>query len=175
MFGAGFLSRKDQGELFREEAEQDVQVQAEEQDQPQEVIVINVMARPGRMFEGYDLLPILQLQGLRLGEMSIFHKHSGSNGSGSVLFSMANMVKPGTFDLASMDSFATPGVSFFLQLPNRYGNMAAFELMLTAANAIKHALDGELKDENRSVMTRQTLEHYKQRIRDFELSLLTRR
>ena len=88
---------------------------------------------------------------------------------------MANMVKPGTFDLASMDSFVTPGVSFFLQLPNKYGNMASFDQMLTAANAIKHALDGELKDENRSVLTRQTLEHYKQRIRDFELMLLSSR
>jgi cell division protein ZipA len=177
MFGTGFLSKKDQGELFREEPDSadGTAAGAAKADTPQEVIVINVMARNGRSFEGYDLLPILQLQGLRLGDMSIFHKHSGSNGSGSVLFSMANMVKPGTFDLASMDSFVTPGVSFFLQLPNKYGNMASFDQMLTAANAIKHALDGELKDENRSVLTRQTLEHYKQRIRDFELMLLSSR
>lgn len=178
-FGAAFLSRKDQGELFREEqrAAAAAEVDADQPDTntPQEVIVINVMARPGRLFEGYDLLPVLQLQGLRLGEMSIFHKHSGANGSGSVVFSMANMVKPGTFDLSTMDSFVTPGVSFFLQLPNKYGNMAGFEQMLTAATALKHALDGELKDENRSVLTRQTLEHYRQRIRDFELTLLSAR
>jgi cell division protein ZipA len=177
MFGGAFLSKKDQGELFHEEVPSTPD-EAEEEldaDTPHEVIVVNVMARPGRVFEGYDLLPILQLQGMRLGDMSIFHKHSGSNGSGSVLFSMANMVKPGIFDLATMDSFVTPGVSFFLQLPNKYGNMAAFDQMLTCANAIKHALDGELKDENRSVLTRQTLEHYKQRLRDFELMLLSSR
>lgn len=173
VFGAGFLSKKDQGELFREEA-----AKAATQSQPagpQEVIVINVMAKPGSLFEGYELLPILQLQGMRLGDMSIFHKHSGSNASGTVLFSMANMVKPGTFDLATMESFTSPGVSFFLQLPNKYGNMACFDQMLTASNALKHSLDGELKDENRSVFTRQTMEHYRQRIRDFELKLLSRK
>lgn len=172
-FGAGFLSKKDQGELFREEAAAAASVSREQG--PQEVIIINVMAKTGTSFEGYELLPVLQLQGMRLGDMSIFHKHSGSNASGTVLFSMANMVKPGTFDLASMETFTTPGVSFFLQLPNKYGNMACFDQMLTAANALKHSLDGEVKDENRSVFTRQTMEHYRQRIRDFELKLLSRK
>ena len=175
-FGAGFLSKKDQGELFREEpVNNTASAQLAAASSPQEVIIINVMARAGTVFEGYDLLPVLQLQGMRLGDMSIFHKHSGSNSSGTIIFSMANMVKPGSFDLATMENFTTPGVSFFLQLPNKYGNMASFDQMLTAANALKHALDAELKDENRSVLTRQTLEHYRQRIRDFELKMLSRK
>jgi cell division protein ZipA len=33
-------------------------------------------------------------------------------------------------------------------------------------------LDAELKDDNRSVMTAQTVEHYRQRIRDFDLQQL---
>lgn len=175
-FGAGFLSKKDQGELFREEpANNAASAQQTAATSPQEVIIINVMAKPGTVFDGYELLPVLQLQGMRLGDMSIFHKHSGSNASGTVIFSMANMVKPGIFDLATMENFTTPGVSFFLQLPNKYGNMTSFDQMLTAANALKHALDAELKDENRSVLTRQTLGHYRQRIRDFELKLLSRK
>jgi cell division protein ZipA len=44
--------------------------------------------------------------------------------------------------------------------------------MLAAAASIKVALDGEFKDENRSVFTRQTVEHCRQRIQDFELAVL---
>jgi cell division protein ZipA len=53
--------------------------------------------------------------------------------------------------------------------------MKAFEHMLATANGVKQALDGILKDERRSVLTRQTVEHCRQRIRDFELSLLAKK
>lgn len=141
----------------------------------QEVLIINVMARPGNVFSGSDLLPLLQARGMQLGEMSIFHKHSGRNASGELMFSMANMVKPGTFDLAGMDTFTTPGVSLFMQLPNQAGNMKAFDAMLDMAHALQREMGGELKDENRSVFTRQTIEHCRQRIRDFELRQLARK
>jgi cell division protein ZipA len=167
------LGRQDQAELFRQEAAKP-EVAEEPVEAPQEVIILNVMARPGSCFEGNELLPVLQEQGLRLGDMSIFHLHGPDHGK-QVMFSMANMVKPGTFDLASMDDFTTPGVSFFLQMPNRNGNMASFERMLRTATTLKQALDGELKDEHRSVCTQQTIEHNRQRIRDFELARLTRR
>ncbi len=39
--------------------------------------------------------------------------------------------------------------------------------MLATAKAIAKQLQGELKDENRSVLTGQTIEHYRERIRDF--------
>jgi len=48
---------------------------------------------------GADLLPVLRKQGLHLGEMSIFHRHADVDGNGQVMFSMANMVKPGTFNV----------------------------------------------------------------------------
>lgn len=169
-----------QAELFAESPEDFIQ--DEEQDEsegdylePEEVIVINVMAKQGELFAGSDLLPILLQQNMRLGKMSIFHKHADSNGNGPAIFSMANMVKPGTFDVTQMEEFTTPGVSFFLQLPNAFGNMKSFEQMLKAADAIKDKLNGDLKDEHRSVITRQTIEHCRQRIQDFELAQLSKK
>lgn len=137
-----------------------------------EVIVINVMAKKPELFQGKAMLPILLQQGMRLGDMSIFHRHADTSGEGPIMFSMANIVEPGTFEMGDMDDFTTPGVSFFLQLPNSLGNMQSFEKMLEATNSLKDKLGGELKDENRSVITRQTIEHCRQRIRDFELALL---
>ena len=59
-----------------------------------------------------------------------------------------------------------------MTLPNVVNNMVAFEQMLATARKVQGALDAELKDDNRSVMTAQTVEHYRQRIRDFELQEL---
>ncbi|HWK55025.1 MAG TPA: cell division protein ZipA [Hyphomicrobiales bacterium] len=179
-FSKSLLGRQQQKELFDEEPQAaaeplDAGDEVSEVEGPTEVLIINVMARHGYHFFGEDLLPVLRQQGMQLGEMSIFHRHESADGNGRVVFSMANMVKPGTFDLAAMDGFSTPGLSFFLQLPNKYGNMESFELMLATATALRDGLEGELKDENRSVFTRQTIEHSRQRIRDFELSLLSRK
>lgn len=170
-----------QAELFAESPEDFIQAEEEHDEsdesflEPEEVIVINVMAKQGELFAGSDLLPILLQHDMRLGKMSIFHKHADSSDNGPVVYSMANMVKPGTFDVTQMEEFSTPGVSFFLQLPNAFGNMKSFEQMLSAADSIKESLNGDLKDEHRSVITRQTIEHCRQRIQDFELAQLSKK
>ncbi|MNQ40257.1 Cell division protein ZipA [compost metagenome] len=135
---------------------------------PQEVLVISVVARDPHGFRGQALLQSILESGLRFGDMDIFHRHESMAGNGEVLFSMANGVKPGTFDLDNIDTFTTRAVSFFLGLPGPRHPKQAFDLMVAAARKLSHELDGELKDEQRSVMTAQTIEHYRQRIVEFE-------
>lgn len=137
-----------------------------------EVLVINVMAKPDREFAGVDLLPALLGLGLRFGEMNIFHRHVDQKADSPVLFSVANMINPGTFDLNMINDFSTRGVCFFMTLPNVANSMQAFDRMLDAAQHLRMTLDGELKDDIRSVMTAQTIEHYRQRVRDFDLRQL---
>lgn len=136
-----------------------------------EVLVINVMAPPDQLIHGDELLPVLLGAGLRFGDMNIFHRHAHGK-SGPVLFSVANVLNPGTFDLNEMHDFATRGLCFFLTLPNAINNMQAFEHMLQTARQVCDALDAELKDDYRSVMTAQTIEHYRERVREFELRQL---
>ncbi len=140
---------------------------ARQRHEPEEVLIVNVMSRH-EFFQGEALLDILLACGLRFGDMNIFHRHSDGKGGGELLFSLANIVKPGTFDLDTMDEFSTPGVSLFMTLPLKADSLQSFELMLDAARRIAEGLNGELKDENRSVMTRQTIEHCRERIREFE-------
>lgn len=142
--------------------------------EPEEVLVINVMSVGNDRFRGGELLDVIVDCGMRYGDMQIFHRHHQANGKGPLLFSMANMVKPGTFELNAMDEFETPGVSLFMTLPMQSNSMEAFNIMADTAMAIADHLGGELKDEHRSVMTAQTLEHCRQRIRDFERKLLSR-
>lgn len=143
-------------------------------EQAEEVLVINVMAPAGQYFEGSALLENILASGMRFGAMNIFHCHEDNLGEGEVLFSMANIVVPGTFDLQAMSSFYTPGVSFFMTLPLQSDSLKAFDRMTKAARQLSSVLNGELKDENRSVMTQQTIEHCRQRIQEFERKRLSR-
>ena len=134
----------------------------------EEVLILNIMAPPGDYFEGNDLLRVLLSSGLRFGDMNIFHFHTGEAGEGPALFSLANIVVPGTFDMSEMEDFTTPGVSLFLALPAEVEALKALDTLLTTARNIAEQLGGELKDENRSVFTGQTAEHYRQRVMEFQ-------
>ena len=146
-----------------------------DQDLPpvEEVLVINVISRDPHGFRGPALLQNILESGLRFGEMDIFHRHESMAGNGEVLFSMANAVKPGTFDLDDIDHFTTPAVSFFLGLPGPRHPKQAFDVMVAAARKLSQELNGELKDDQRSVLTAQTIEHYRQRIVDYERRQMT--
>ena len=133
----------------------------------QDVIVLHIMALAGEQFSGADLLEVALNSGLRYGTQKIFHRHEHENGAGNVLFSMTNSINPGTFDLNNMAEFSTPGVTFFMVMQDSDDPMAAFEQLLGTVDTIKGVLGGELKDGDRSALTRQTAEHYRQRIMDY--------
>lgn len=154
-------------------AESEAQQSSDELQAPDEVLIINVMAPEGHRLSGSILLDSLLECGMRYGDMHIFHRHVGDDGEGSVMFSMANMVVPGTFDLNKMQDFETPGVSLFMSLPLGCNALEAFNCMADTAQTLATNLGGELKDENRSVMTAQTLEHCRERIREYERKKLT--
>lgn len=154
-----------------------VQAQAEEQqaapvvdDRPpvEEVLVINVVARSPEGFAGAAMLQSIMESGLRYGDMNIFHRHESMTGNGDVLFSMANALKPGIFDLDELEHSHVRAVSFFMGLPGPRHPKQALDLMIASARKLSQELGGDLKDENRSVLTAQTIEHYRQRIAEYE-------
>jgi cell division protein ZipA len=158
---------------FDEDGDEDDFPEEKEAAPVEEVLVINVVARDEAGFKGPALLQNILESGLRFGEMDIFHRHESMAGNGEVLFSMANGVKPGTFDLDDIELFSTRAVSFFLGLPGPRYPKQAFDVMVAAARKLSHELNGELKDDQRSVLTAQTIEHYRQRIVEFERKQLT--
>jgi cell division protein ZipA len=141
----------------------------------EEVLVISVISRDESGFKGPALLQNILESGLRFGEMDIFHRHESMAGNGEILFSMVNAVKPGIFDLDDIDHFSTRAVSFFLSLPGPRHPKQAFDVMVAAARKLSQELGGELKDDQRSVLTAQTIEHYRQRIVEFERRALTQK
>ncbi|WFF41974.1 cell division protein ZipA [Salinicola endophyticus] len=134
----------------------------------EEVIVISVLARTEEGFDGTTLLNLMLACGLRFSEMGIFHRYETEASDSELQFSMVNVLKPGVFDLDKMDEIVTPGVTFLMPLPGANDTAAAFEAMLETAMVLVRHLGGELKDENHSVMTAQTIEFARQRVQEFE-------
>ncbi len=139
-----------------------------------EVFMINVVARDQEGFRGEDILHILLACDLRFGDMNFFHRHELEAGRGAIQFSVANMMQPGVFDIDHMGDINTPGLVFFLTLPGPEDMMKAFDYMLETAQAVARNLDGDVLDESRSVLSKQSLEHCRQQIRDLERRLLAR-
>lgn len=135
--------------------------------EPQVIILSVVMPANQQMF-GAALLPSLLTLGLKYGEMNIFHRHQDNAGNGKVTFSLANIMNPGSFDLDSMENFATRGVSLFMTLPNAADPLSVFEQMLNAAKQLAQEFNAQVIDDKRNVMTKQTEQHYISKIREFD-------
>ena len=178
VFDSPITSKKQTVELaippVNTELEQVIEPQQPELAEPMDVLVLNVVANESDELSGAELLPILLTLGFKFGEMNIFHRHSSSAGHGEVLFSLANMVKPGTFDIDNMEQFTTTGISLFMTLPHNNGNLDTFNLMLNAAAKIAEELSGQVLDGNRSTLTNQLTRHYVERIREVERKLLVK-
>jgi len=137
----------------------------------EDVLVINVLSRDGQFMAGPDLVDVVTEHGMRYGDMNIFHRY----GDRQIEFSMASALKPGTFDLGAIDELETPGVVFFMRLPGPDQPIEAFEDMARVARDMSKRLGAELKDERHSVITAQTLEHCRQRVREFQRRQMSRR
>ena len=132
------------------------------------IIVLNVMAEPGRPFPGTEVRSALESVDMRYGDMQVFHHHGvGDMRTEQPVFSVANLLKPGTFDVASLEGFATPGLVMFMRLPGPLDPRVAFELMLNTGQRLAESLHGELRDETRSVLSAQTIAHVRERIAEF--------
>jgi cell division protein ZipA len=123
--------------------------QAEQPSDPTDVLVLHIVAKQGSQIHGAELLPSLLSLNFKFGDMDIFHRHIDNAGNGKVLFSLANMLKPGVFDPDNMEQFVTQGVVLFMTLPAFGDPMMNFTIMLNSAYQIADDLDADILDGQR--------------------------
>jgi cell division protein ZipA len=136
---------------------------------PGKVVTLYVMAPSGVPFRGSFLVEAMARAGLEFGDMQIYHYMERHNGCDRSLFSVANMLEPGTFDPQAMEGFSTRGLVLFLQLPAAFDAVKAFDAMVAAAQSLATSLEGNVCDTTRSVLTRQNISHMREDIIKYQL------
>ncbi|NEX16898.1 MAG: cell division protein ZipA [Halochromatium sp.] len=98
----------------------------------------------GQPFNGAAVRAAAERQYLVPGEMDIYHRHNLESGSQRALFSMANLVNPGTFPFQAMDSFTTPGVALFTQLDGMPSDLMVYDELVQTARTMADELGADL-------------------------------
>ncbi len=125
-------------DFFQSEKNNSEPNESELQIEPEIVFSLILQASDGQTFKGKDFLPIFLSQGLRHGEMGIFHRHKNTGANpGPVLFSLANAISPGTFSINNLESFETPAFALFMTLPGPDDAQVAYDAMVKTIRLLK--------------------------------------
>jgi cell division protein ZipA len=132
------------------------------------IVSLFVVAREGQLFSGPDLIVAAEKAGLDFGDMGIYHRLIDGKRELGPIFSVANMLKPGNFDLGRLEALRTPGVSFFMTLPAPIPALDAWDAMLPTAQRMAELLDGHVLDEERNALGRQRIAHIRDELRGWD-------
>lgn len=114
------------------------------------IVALRVMPRGAERFSGRSLRQALTGEGFEHGAMDIFHL---ADEEGESRISAANLVKPGTFDLPTMDLERFAGVNLFAVIPGGEPAMERFDRLIDIARALAARLNGELRDQHGESLT----------------------
>ncbi len=136
--------------------------------QVERIVTLFVVAREGDHFNGPNMVVAAEKAGLEFGDMGIYHRLVDGKRELGPIFSVANMLKPGNFDLGRLDALRTPGVSFFMTLPGPLPALDAWDAMLPTAQRLAELLDGLVLDEERNALGRQRIAHIRDQLRGWD-------
>jgi cell division protein ZipA len=129
---------------------------------PGDIVVLYILAKPDRQLAGSQVNSSAQAMGLSFGDMNIFHyRKDGRN-----IFSLANMLEPGSFDADTIHELKTTGLTVFMQIK---GNDPLDDLteMLQRSYQLAGLLDARLCNHKREPLTEQDAENYRVQVREF--------
>ena len=132
------------------------------------IVTLFVASRAGETMHGPNLVVAAEKAGLTFGDMGIFHRLISGKPEVGPIFSMANMVKPGNFDMRHIEELHTPGVSFFMTLPGPLPALDAWDAMLPTAQRLAELLNANVLDEERNALGRQRVAYLRDELRAWD-------
>jgi cell division protein ZipA len=138
---------------------------AAEAEPSETVLVFNILARDGSTLSGKSINSVALANDMVFGDMNIYHHMDEDNKS---VFSLVNMVKPGSFDPATIHELYTPGITLFMQLPGPSNAADTFNDMLHTAQRISDVLEARLCDRVRQPLTESAVEEYRKIAASFD-------
>ena len=133
---------------------------------PTDFIVLYILPKNDpntkQFLAGAEINSSAQAMGLSFGEMNIFHYKP----KGQTVFSLANMLEPGSFDADSIHDLKTSGLTVFMKIK---GNDPLDDLteMLQRSYQLAGLLDARLCSHKRETLTEQDAENYRTQVSDF--------
>ena len=132
------------------------------------VVSLLLAARAGQTLQGPDLVVAAEKAGLIYGHRNIFHRMVDKNHEQGPVFSVANLVQPGIFDLRTIKELKTPGIHFFITLPGPVSALDAWDAMLPTAQRMAELLDAVVLDDQRNALGRQRISHIREELRTYD-------
>ena len=137
-------------------------------DEFDKIVTLYLAARAGQSLHGPDIVVAAERAGLVYGHMGVFHRLVEGHPERGPVFSVANIMKPGSFDMANVQDLRTPAIAFFLTLPSSVSALDAWDTMLPTAQRMAELLDGVVLDEQRNAIGRQRIAHIRDELRAYD-------
>ncbi len=131
------------------------------------MLVLNVVSK-GRPLRGSAILKAITSTGLTYGPMGIFHYYSPTRPAKQPLFSVANMMEPGSFNLNNMEEVSTLGLILFANVARPEEGSETFTAMLETAKRLADLLGATVCDERRGTLSKQGIEHIQGQIQEHQ-------
>lgn len=137
---------------------------------PEKHISINVMARPGRVFDNMQIFKVMHELGFHYSENRVFEYFVPD--SKYIAFSIIDIRKPHYFPEDPQAMRSTNGLVAIMQLPiaDGDGQVNYFHLLLSVLDELRTNLDAELCDRRRNPLKSQHLYAMQKEIELFEQS-----
>lgn len=132
------------------------------------IVSLYVAARAGQVLRGEDIVVAAEKTGMVFGHMGIFHRLVEGRPEAGPVFSMASILKPGNFDMATIGQMETPAVAFFLTLPAPMPALDAWEKMEPTVQRMAELLDAIVLDDSRNALGRQRIAHIRDELRAYD-------
>lgn len=132
------------------------------------IVTLYLAARAGQKLHGPDIVVAAEKAGLVYGHMGVFHRLVENHPERGPVFSVANIMKPGSFDMAQIQALETPAIAFFLTLPAPVNALDGWETMLPTAQRMAELLDGVVLDESRNALGRQRIGQIRDELRAYD-------
>jgi len=132
------------------------------------IVSLFVAARAGEQLRGEDIVVAAEKTGLVFGHMNVFHRLVEGYPERGPIFSMASIMKPGSFDMGTIREMETPAIAFFLTLPAPLTALDAWEKMLPTVQRMAELLDAVVLDDSRNALGRQRIAHIRDDLRAYD-------
>ena len=160
--GAEIGAETDTGDLDDVDEGTDPVAESAVDNKPSGIIVLYILPKGDEMLAGSEINSSAQAMGLSFGDMNIFHYvHDGRN-----VFSLANMLEPGSFDADTIHDLKTTGLTIFMQIT---GDDPLDDLteMLQRSYQLAGLIGARLCNHKRQPLTEQDAENYRAQVSAF--------